>query len=139
MNKREMAKHLRKFAGNTITYTLGNEVLMSGEIAAAAAAALEREADAEEKAKPKVTLKEQVNAIRKYLAEQAVFHEADGICRHKAFGNCDHAAAAADTLRRLDDEGGKLLDKYDRGSAPGHIVLEQMLEFLRSLGVESRS
>ena len=95
MNKREMANQLRKWSGQGITYTLGREVLMSGEIAAAAAEALEREAEREEQDRPVYSLKEQIADI------------------DDEFSGTDTAGnAAAATLRKLDEEGGKLLARH---------------------------
>lgn len=88
--------------------------------------ALEREADAEEKAKPKVTLEEQAEACG---------------CIVAGLGLSDigmkRIAAAADTIRRLDEEGGKLLHE-----SLGIIMSSTGVRFrdlLRSLGVEPRS
>lgn len=88
---------------------------------------LRREArEREEKAKPKVTLLEQ----RRVAAQAAADYSSGGEPETR-----DGFYAIADTLRRLDEEGGKLLLRLfssdrDASRASG--------EFIRSLGVEPK-
>lgn len=116
MNKREIAERLltyRKFSGDQVVADLEW-----------AAEALQREADAEEKAKPKVTLKDQVDVVASARCE----------------GFEVQLKAAADTLRRLDDEGGELLGwllTYHGTNGPTTCGLKAVT-LLRSLGVEPK-
>ena len=96
--------------------------------------ALEREADAEEKAKPKVTLKEMISELKN---PYSVVSAPKGLenTRYASKERERVCVAAADTLRRLDEEGGKLLLRLfssdrDASRASG--------EFIRSLGVEPK-
>jgi hypothetical protein len=136
MDKREAAKELRDGAfGNGPAP--GDAFIVRRRAAEAGAAALEREAAREEAERPKVTLEEQETAIRLYLKESHGAHDSDGVCRHVAFGNCDHARAGASTLKRLAEEGGRLLVAHR--DALGKVLTWcncGHCGFLRSLGVE---
>ena len=123
MNKREMARGLRYGCSEPPTQWAGQHVYyitVIGESARAGADALDREADAEERAKTP-TLAEQ---------EQMVRFCADGV---QAVGCCrDIMLAAAETLHRLAEEGGKIVFA---STWPGET---DALRLFRSLGVKSR-
>ncbi len=129
MNKREMALQLKKWAGQWATYTNFGEPVMLAEIASEAAAALEREADAEEKARPKVTLQEQEHA----LMGARLCAATSCMCRMSPSLRCHRLDAAADTLRRLREDGGDLLRKHLNTTFPCTCV---GCVLARSLGVE---
>lgn len=121
MDKREMAKSLRDGAfGNGPA--LGDVFIVRRCAAEAGAAALEREAEREEKERPKVTLHEMREAV--INAE-----------------HCDKAGedepllkAAASTLKRLAEEGGKMMhDHYPKGKCAC-----DGCRLLRSLGCEAK-
>lgn len=120
MTAREALKKLRE--KGSLDEMIG---MIIGDPLTRAIEALEREADAEEKARPKVTLKEQVEALR---------------WASTLTGMGPSVAAAADTLRYLEEGGGRLLlgqDQAARGAVgPSKLAYAQ---FLRSLGVEPRS
>ncbi len=90
------------------------------EAAEAGAAALEREADAEEKAKPQFPLEIMAEHVSK-------------TARGWACGNnpCKCCRAAADTLRRLREEGPQFASAVHLRCFHADLV-----EWLRSLGVE---
>lgn len=87
--------------------------------------ALRREAEREEQERPSYSLKEQIDDI------ESEFHGTD------TAGN-----AAAATLRKLDEEGGKLLAELDRMIAAKRtiecVTWKPTADFLRSLGVEKK-
>lgn len=134
MNKREMADYIRRNAVFRI----------HDEVATAAAAALEREADAEDKAKPKVTLKEQARVVD--LMQRDTEY---GLVPRARPGSTiastmiSELSAAADTLYRLDEEGGKLLAELNRLTDSGRhfecVTWKLTADLLRALGVEPKS
>lgn len=118
MNKREMATIVRLWGETEI-----NGRMHSKEICNAAASALEREAESEEKTKPKVTLAEMVDAV------QFAIDNHDKFCHCSADIKAPRLTAAADTLRRLREEGRKIVKE--------HSDIEcNAFSFLRSLVVE---
>lgn len=124
MNKRDMVAKMRRAAESMLVVTpeLSDHIM-------AGAAALEREAEAEEKARPNVTLEEQAE----FIASRAVA----GPCScGRPNDPCEDSkrrfAAAAETLRRLREDGGKMLAHHQGGHS-------DIGRFLRSLGVEPKA
>lgn len=113
MNKREMAKQFRAVADKPW-------FALQPEDYEAAAAALEREAEREEKERPKVTLAEMVRECSR-----------DIDCEH----NTSKLLAAADTLERLRVEGGKFIARHDENCTIPCGCVACVL--LRSLGCEA--
>lgn len=135
MNKRDMAACVREWGRCEI-----NGRLHSKDICDAAAAALEREADAEEKAKPKVTLKEMISELENpYSVVPAP--ESLKITCYASTERERVCVAAANTIRRLDEEGKRFLIEA-RGQSElfssGDIwpAVRVMCSFLRSVVTE---
>ena len=129
MNKREMAAECRKWIDHFWRDESGPTAVRVKEVLNASAAALEREAEAEEKAKPKVTLEQQIAAVE---SSRDYCHSSGIECACGSLPTCPRMDAAADTLRRLRDEGWKVLGKYHT-SEPCPAT-----DLLRSLGVEPK-
>ena len=109
----------------------------------AARAALREKAEREEQERPKVTLAEQASAAL-LMARDAW---SGLIPRLRPTSDADLAVtqqlyAAAATLRKLDEEGGKLLAELDRMIAAKRtiecVTWRPTADFLRSLGVEPK-
>lgn len=125
MSKRDMAARLREDADGIPKYCNNSFYcrLMAG------AAALEREADAEEKAKPKVTLENQIHRLN-WLSGKLLAGSVRG-------GNAADAAecdAAAETIRRLDEDGGR----WRHHLQVNRFDLPSIDAILESLGVEPK-
>lgn len=122
MNKREMAKRLREWAQPATHYD-------DAATCEAAAAALEREAEREEQEWPKVTLAQ--------MAEACSYASGLACGPHVAW--LDLATA---TLRKLDEEGGKLLAELDRMIAAKRaiecVTWRPTAALLRALSVEPK-
>lgn len=117
MTKREQVDRLRRAVDSAflVTPQMANDI-------AAAADALAREAEAEEKAKPKVTLR----------AQEEACHACGEFSARPVGDVCADLLAAADTLRRLREEGpSQMADLRQLG-------MYRAVAFLRSLGVEPR-
>ena len=136
MNKREMANELMLRANRLRAQSGSPEFVAEAKLNVAASEALHREADAEEKAKPKVTLKEMISELENPYSVVPAPKSLKSTC-YASTERERVCVAAADTLRRLDEEGGKLLHE-----SLGIIMSSTGVRFrdlLRSLGVEPRS
>ncbi len=126
MTAREALKKLRE--KGSLDEVLG---ALMGEPLKRAIEALEREAAAEEKAKPKVTLEEQVRVVdlmRRDTESGLVSRACPGSTIASTM--ISELAAAADTIRRLDEEGPELLKAF--------VMANDIHKFLRSIGVEPK-
>jgi len=125
-SKRESADGLRRAA----------EVMdaMTPDLAAdmrAASEALEREAAREEAERPKVTLEEQVALLEEACSDKTFWDQRE----HYWPLRQDKTKAAASTLKRLAEDGGRLLArKFERDFEASNACGD----FLRSLGVEPK-
>ena len=134
----EMAQSLRLWAEQALKWKIpaGNPADFAATCEAAATALIEK-AEREEEERP-VTLEEQERAIMLYLDEHGKAHNSDGVCRHVIWGNCNHAAAAADTLRTLRRDGGKWLKAFDRCDVTHNSAEVEAAVIFTKLGVEPK-
>lgn len=117
---------------------LGSRVPVSEEWVVAVDA-LRREAEREEQERTKVTLAKQTDAVAAWRGCCGLPTSSCNCVEHL---DCPTMKAAAATLRKLDEEGGKLLAELDRMIAAKRILecvtWKPTAALLRALGVEKK-
>lgn len=117
---------LARFYGRTLPCAqCGNGSCESCQERSVMRSALLAAVEREERGRPKATLTQMAEACR--LASELACGP-----------HVEWLASAYDTLRKLDEEGGALLARFDRGHTPGHVILGLLLDLFRSLGVEPK-